>query len=143
MQDWLSKSACDLGRAIGVGEVDPVNLAHAFFERIEGHALRDRIYARLTKDRAMAEARAASDRARAGQRLSLLDGVPISWKDLFDTAGVGTESGSKLLEGRVPDRDAVVLQNAGAAGLVCARAPCGVQGEAGAAHDGAAGPQAH
>lgn len=119
MQDWLSKSACDLGRAIGVGEVDPVNLAHAFFERIEGHALRDRIYARLTKDRAMAEARAASDRARAGQRLSLLDGVPISWKDLFDTAGVGTESGSKLLEGRVPDRDAVVLQNAGAAGLVC------------------------
>ena len=119
MQDWLGKSASDLGRAIGALEVDPVNLAHAFFERIEAHPLRDRIYARLTKDRAMAEARAASDRAKAGQRLSLLDGVPVSWKDLFDTAGEGTEAGSNLLKGRVPDRDAVVLENAAAMGLVC------------------------
>jgi len=119
MQDWLGKSACDLGRAIGAGEIDPVNLAHAFFDRIEGHDLKDRIYARLTRDRAMAEARAASERARAGRRLSPLDGVPISWKDLFDTAGVGTEAGSALLKGRVPDADAVVVQNATAAGLVC------------------------
>ncbi|MEP1201517.1 amidase [Tateyamaria sp.] len=119
MQDWLSKSACDLGRAIGAGDVDPVNLAHAFFDRIEGHDLKDKVYARLTKDRAMAEARAASQRAKSGQRLSVLDGVPISWKDLFDTAGDGTEAGSKLLAGRVPEADAVVLQNATSAGLVC------------------------
>lgn len=119
MQDWLSKSACDLGRAIGAGEIDPVNLAHAFFDRIDGHALKDRIYARLTKDRAMSEARAASERAKSGQRLSVLDGVPISWKDLFDTAGEGTEAGSKLLAGREPEADAVVVQNAASAGLVC------------------------
>lgn len=119
MQDWLSKSAGDLGRAIGAGEVDPVNLTHAFFERIHGHELQDRIYARLTEARAMAEARAASERAKSGQRLSLLDGVPVSWKDLFDTAGEGTEAGSKLLAGRVPDADAVVLANASALGLVC------------------------
>lgn len=119
MQDWLSKSAGDLGRAIGEGQVDPVNLAHAFFDRIHGHALKDRIYSRLTEERAMAEARAASDRAKSGQRLSLLDGVPVSWKDLFDTAGEETEAGSKLLAGRVPDADAVVLSNAAALGLVC------------------------
>lgn len=119
MQVWLDKSAADLGRAIGAGEVDPVNLTQAFLERIKAHELSDRIYARLTEDRAMAEAQAASVRAKAGARLSLLDGVPISWKDLFDTAGDGTEAGSKLLAGRVPDRDAVVLQNATAMGLVC------------------------
>ena len=119
MQDWLSKSAGDLGRAIGEGKLDPVNLAHAFFERIHAHPLKDRIFVRLTEDRAMAEARAASDRAKAGQRLSLLDGVPVSWKDLFDTAGEGTEAGSKLLADRVPDVDAVVLANATAMGLVC------------------------
>ncbi|WP_299044679.1 amidase family protein [uncultured Tateyamaria sp.] len=119
MQEWLGKSAADMGRAIGAGHVDPVSLAEAFFDRIEGHALRDKVYARLTKDRAMSEAYAASQRARAGQRLSILDGVPISWKDLFDTAGDRTEAGSKLLFGRVSDRDAVVVQNATAAGLVC------------------------
>ncbi|APX13331.1 amidase [Tateyamaria omphalii] len=119
MQEWLGKSAADLGRAIGAGEVDPIALSRAFFERIEGHELRDRVYARLTRDRAMAEARAAAARAASGRRLSVLDGVPVSWKDLFDTAGDGTEAGSNLLAGRVPDRDAVVVQNATAAGLVC------------------------
>ncbi|WP_299608901.1 amidase [uncultured Tateyamaria sp.] len=119
MQEWLDKSAADLGRAIGAGEVDPVDLVQAFFERIKGHDLADRVYARLTEERALAEAQAASARAKSGRRLSVLDGVPVSWKDLFDTAGDGTEAGSKLLAGRVPDRDAVVVQNATAAGLVC------------------------
>ncbi len=119
MQDWLTMTAADLGRAIGAGEIDPVALCQTYLDAIEAHPLRDRIYARVTADRALAEARAAAVRAKAGQRLSPLDGVPISWKDLFDTAGTETEAGSKLLQGRVPDRDAVVLANATAAGLVC------------------------
>jgi len=48
-----------------------------------------------------------------------LDGVPISWKDLYDTAGTATESGSLLLKDRTPDKDALVLENATHAGLVC------------------------
>ena len=119
MQDWLGKSAADLGRAIADREIDPVDLTHAFLERMDRHDLTDRIYARVTAERALAEAGAASARAKTGQRLSPLDGVPISWKDLFDTAGTGTEAGSKLLQGRVPSRDAVVVHNATAAGLVC------------------------
>ncbi|MEM9756339.1 MAG: amidase family protein, partial [Pseudomonadota bacterium] len=54
-----------------------------------------------------------------GTRLGPLDGVPVSWKDLFDTAGTATEAGTALLAGRVPDTDAAVLQSAGRAGLVC------------------------
>ncbi|MEP4194476.1 MAG: amidase family protein [Aliishimia sp.] len=119
MQQWQNMSAADLGRGIDAGEIDPVDLATQFLDAIEAHEYGPRIYARLTRERAMTEAKAASARAKAGQRLSPLDGVPISWKDLFDTAGVGTESGSNLLEGRVPDNDALVLQNATAMGLVC------------------------
>ena len=119
MTDWTGKSAAELGRAIGAGEVDPVDLAQAYLDKIAAHPLKDRIYARVTPERALAEAKAASDRAKAGMRLSPLDGVPVSWKDLFDTAGVATEAGSKLLEGRVPDTDAKVLQTATAMGLVC------------------------
>lgn len=119
MQDWLTMTAADLGRGIGAGEIDPVALTQTYLDAIDAHPLRDRIYARVTAERALAEATAAANRAVSGNRLSPLDGVPISWKDLFDTAGTGTEAGSKLLEGRVPDRDAVVLANATAAGLVC------------------------
>lgn len=119
MQDWLGMSATDLGRSIDRGEIDPVELTETYLAAIAAHPLRDQIYARVTADRARAEARAAHLRARSGHRLSVLDGVPISWKDLFDTAGVATEAGSKLLAGRVPAQDAHVLANATAAGLVC------------------------
>ena len=112
-------TAADLGRGIGEGKIDPVALAEAYLDAVKAHELRDRIYARLTEERAMSEAIAAHDRAKSGRRRSLLDGVPISWKDLFDTAGVATEAGSALLKDRVPERDAVVLRNATEAGLVC------------------------
>jgi len=119
MNEWLTKSACDLGRAIGVGTLDPVDLTEGYIAAIKGHPFRDRIYARLTLDRARSEAAAASVRAKSGTRRGLLDGVPVSWKDLFDSANIGTEAGSALLRGRVPRRDARVLENATRAGLVC------------------------
>ena len=110
MQDWLWKSAAELGRGIGKGEIDPVDLTRTYLDAIKAHPMRDRIYTRLTEDRAMAEARAASARTKSGHRLSPLDGVPISWKDLFDTAGVATEAGTAYLLGRTPERDAEVLR---------------------------------
>ncbi|WP_170547014.1 amidase [Ruegeria arenilitoris] len=119
MQDWLTMTACDLGRGIGMGRIDPVELTETYLSAIDAHPHSDRIYARVTHDRARAEARAAQERAKLGLRLSLLDGVPISWKDLFDTAGTATEAGSALLKGRVPEVDAVVLRNATALGAVC------------------------
>ena len=119
MKDWLTMTAADLGRGIAEGQIDPVALCKTYLEAIDAHPLKDRIYARVTADRAMSEAAAASDRAKAGHRLSPLDGVPISWKDLFDTAGIETEAGTRLLQGRVPAKDAEVLKNATAMGLVC------------------------
>lgn len=119
MRDWLTMSACDLGRGIGAGSIDPRDLVEAFLSAIDTHEYRDRIYVRIMADRAREEAAAAADRAASGTRRGILDGVPISWKDLYDTAGVGTEAGSQLLAGRVPDTDAIVLRNATNAGLVC------------------------
>ncbi|ETX15705.1 amidase [Roseivivax halodurans JCM 10272] len=118
MDEWRWTSAADLGRGIAAGRIDPVELFETFLSAIETHELKDRIYARLTPERGRAEAEAARDRARRGARLSDLDGVPVSWKDLFDSAGVGTEAGTRLLEGRVPERDARVLKTASALGLV-------------------------
>lgn len=117
--DWTGKSAADLGREIDAGRIDPLELTEAMLAAISAHPHADTIYARTTPDRAEAEATAARDRAKLGLRRSPLDGVPISWKDLFDTAGTATESGSALLKGRTPTKDAEVLRNATAHGLVC------------------------
>ena len=119
MQGWLRTSAGDLGRGIGAGEIDPEALCETYLSAIDAHPLRDRIYSVVTSERARAEAAAAAARARSGQRRGPLDGVPVSWKDVFDSAGVPTEAGSALLKGRVPARDAEVVRNATHAGLVC------------------------
>ena len=116
---WANMTAADLGREIDKGRIHPVELAEFFLDRIETHPLAPRIYARATPARARGEAMAAAARAKAGLRKGLLDGVPISWKDLFDTAGVATEAGSALLKGRVLTRDAAVLETATLQGLVC------------------------
>ncbi len=119
IDNWQSASACDLGRAIDAGKVDPLDLTKAFLKAIDKHPYRDRIYTIVTTERALREATDASVRAIAQKRRSLLDGVPISWKDLFDTKDIPTEAGTALLKGRTPKTDAMVVKNATNAGLVC------------------------
>ena len=118
-ESWLWMGAAELGREIGAARVDPRELTEVYLNAIEGHPQAPAIYARLTPERAREEAQAAAGRARTGLRRGPLDGVPVSWTDLFDTAGVATESGSALLAGRVPERDAEVLARATRGGLVC------------------------
>lgn len=116
---WFYMTAADLGRAIGAGRINALELTEAFLDAIARHPEGGRIYARMTPRRARSMAMAAADRAKAGRRIGPLDGVPISWKDNFDAAGAACEAGSALLKGRVPDTDAEVLHAATGQGLVC------------------------
>lgn len=117
--NWLWMTAADLGRGIAAGKIHAVELTEAYLDAIDSHPDAARIYSRTTPRRARSMSIAAADRAKAGHRIGLLDGVPISWKDLFDAAGAPCEAGSALLRGRVPETDAQVLTTATAQGLVC------------------------
>lgn len=117
--DWLRAPAAEQGRAIMAGILSPIEQVEAYLDAIASQPWGERIYARLTPTRARIESIAAHDRARAGLRRGLLDGVALSWKDNFDTAGVATEAGSRLLEGRIPKKDATLLAFASAQGLCC------------------------
>ena len=68
MQDWQKMTAAELGRGIEAGQIDPVDLTDHFLSAIDAHEFSPRIYARLTHDRARAEALAARDRAAIGLR---------------------------------------------------------------------------
>ena len=119
MTRWLTMSAAALGRGIAKGEIDPVALAQTYLDAIDAHPFSDCIYTIVTHERALNEATAAAERAKLRQRKSPLDGVPVSWKDLFDSVDVATEAGSLLLKDRVPDADCEVMRTATALGLVC------------------------
>ena len=113
-------TAADLGRAIGAGRIHPVELAEAFLEAIDAHPLGDPHlrprHPRPRPGRGDGRRRARQGRAAPGPAGR---GAAVSWKDLFDTAGVATEAGSALLKGRIPARDAEVLAAGDAQGLVC------------------------
>ncbi len=116
---WFHLTASALGREIAAGRINPVELTEAYLDAIDAHALGLRIYARTTPARARAEAMAAAARAKSGLRRGPLDGVPLCWKDNYDSAGTATEAGSALLKGRIPVSDAAVLATATLGGAVC------------------------
>ncbi|MAY63255.1 MAG: hypothetical protein CML29_13695 [Rhizobiales bacterium] len=118
-RNYSCLSIAQLSTLIQAGTLDPVDLAGQVFEAIEAHG-DDAIFISLTRDRAMAEARAASKRIGEGRSLGLLDGVPIAWKDLFDMAGETTAAGSKLLLRDQPEagKDAAVVDALARAGMV-------------------------
>lgn len=112
-------TALAIGREIETGACDPRALTEAYLDAIAAGDPDARTYYRVTAARARAEADAARARAKAGLRRSPLDGVPVSWKDLFDTAGDETPAGSRMLAGRVPARDAAAVARATQAGMIC------------------------
>ncbi len=118
MADPLKMSASQLGEAFENNIIDPVEALEAFFDVMQKSTLTDRIYVEVTKARAIVEAEDARKRQKLNLRTGPLDGVPVSWKDLFDVAGHATTAGSNLLKGRIPERDCAVLQHASMNGLV-------------------------
>ena len=66
----------------------------------------------------MAEAHAAEIEIGAGRWRGPLHGVPVALKDLIDTAGVRTTSGSALHKDRIPEADAHVVSKLKEAGAI-------------------------
>jgi aspartyl-tRNA(Asn)/glutamyl-tRNA(Gln) amidotransferase subunit A len=78
-----------------------------------------RVFTKLYRERALAEAEAADRLRRAGVDPAPLAGVPITIKDLFDVAGETTLAGSVVRQGAPPAaHDAVAVRRLRAAGAV-------------------------
>ncbi len=119
MSDFNSLTASELGDMIGQAEIDPVELTEHFLSLIELSPIGRKIYSTVTHQLALEQAKASKKRADIGRRLSSLDGVPISWKDLFDINGQPCEAGSELLAGRLANKNSTVYNFAEAHGLIC------------------------
>ena len=89
-------------------EVSPVELNQAYLEAIEGVDGQLNAFITVTHDLALEQARVAEKEILNNEYRGFLHGIPIALKDLIDTAGVRTTSGSKILAHRIPDKDAQV-----------------------------------
>jgi len=108
----------DAARAVRERRVSPVDLVDALLERIDSVDGRVQAFALLDRDGARAAARSAADDVVRGVLRGPLHGVPFGVKDIFYTAGLRTEGGSKSLAGFVPSYDATAVARLKAAGGV-------------------------
>lgn len=109
-------SAYETDHLIATGQMSPVELTRILLDRIDELNPRLNAFLTVTPDRAMADARAAEERARRGERIAPLDGVPHSIKDLEPTKGIRTTGGSQWTRDLVPEHDSLVVARMGATG---------------------------
>lgn len=118
MEKMLKLTATEIGAKISINEICPVELTETYLNRINSYAGSESIFTTLMTETALEQAHKSRVRAKNKRRFSLLDGIPISWKDLFDTDGIPTEAGSALLKDRIPTQNATVIENATKAGMI-------------------------
>src|SRR5271155_3495305 len=118
IENLENQSGAEIGRSIAKGDLDPVEVAEFFLDRIE----RDRdnpSFILVTRKRALEEAEASRKRHREGRAAGPLDGAPIAWKDLVDMAGGRTTAAWALFARSGPkEKDAPIVTNLSAAGMV-------------------------
>ncbi len=108
----------EAARSFQAGELSPVELTRACLERIETLQPKLNAFVTLLPEPAMADARAAEERLGRGKRLGPLDGVPFAIKDLYETKGIRTTAGSKILADYVPAEDATCIRRLREQGVV-------------------------
>jgi amidase len=117
---WAFKDALEQARAIATKQVKPSELVALYYERIGRINPELNAYVLLTRELAESQAAAAEKRIARGERLGLLDGVPISIKETSALAGYRNSLASRQFEksiaqvdsfavGRLKDEGAVIL----------------------------------
>lgn len=114
-------SVADYARAYREGRTTPEAVAESVLAAIadvDDDPRPLRAFRATNRDDLMGQARASAQRYRAGQPLSLLDGVPVAVKDEVDQTPYGTTVGTSFL-GRTPAlEDAAVVARLRAAGAL-------------------------
>ncbi len=86
--------------------LSPVEVAKAVLAHIERVEPAVNAMMRLTPEHALAAARRSEEIFQRGETPRLLEGVPVTIKDLQHTKGVQTDFASAVMQGTIPDVDA-------------------------------------
>jgi amidase len=118
VRDVIGAPAGWLARAIRSRKLSSLEVVRAHLEHI--HTVNPRLNAVVfaTAESAIKEARAADRRNKPKAALGPLHGVPFTAKDIFNTAGLPTTAGLRMLRSNIPDHDATVVARMRRAGAI-------------------------
>lgn len=118
--DTLYASVSDLAAAIRKRSLSPVDLTEACLERLNRLGAGLGAVVTITRDTAIAQARAAEAEIARGNYRGPLHGIPFGAKDLLATQGIPTTWGAAPYKDQVFDYDATVIERLREAGAVLA-----------------------
>jgi Asp-tRNA(Asn)/Glu-tRNA(Gln) amidotransferase A subunit family amidase len=107
-----------LSRWIESRKLTSERLTNIYLSRIERLDNKVRSVITLTKDHALARAKAADAEIAAGKYRGPLHGIPYGVKDLLDTKDIATTYGAEPFRNRVPTADSAVVRRLDDAGAV-------------------------
>lgn len=115
----LNKSIKEISQLLEKKEISSVELTKEVFKHIKKTEPKIEAFITLCEDEALSQAR-ESDKlyALSHKRRSLIDGVPISIKDLFCMKNIKTTASAKMLENFIPPYDATIVRRLKDAGAV-------------------------
>ena len=116
--DLTTLSLTDASALVRARRVSSVDLTTACLSRIDTYIPKLNAFITVTRELALARARALDAELRSGTVRGPLHGVPIALKDNIDTAGIRTTAASSVFDDRVPTDDAEVTRRLMAAGAV-------------------------
>jgi len=100
------------------GEITAVELTQAILGRIAEMEPSINAFITITTEKALKDAKASDERRSKGKKLSRLDGIPYSLKDVFCTRGIQSTGGSAILKDYKPQYNATVFQKLEDAGAI-------------------------
>ncbi|MSP05179.1 MAG: amidase [Acetobacteraceae bacterium] len=104
-------------RLLASRKLSAVELTKSLLDRIQAHDGKLNAFLTVTTEQAVAGARNADRVLRSG-KAGPLTGIPLGYKDIYETAGVRTTAHSRILANHIPTRDAETVRRLGAAGAV-------------------------
>ena len=116
--DLTGLTLADAAAQIQGGGLSPVELTELMLARIDRLNPELVAYVTVSREEALADARAAEAEIRDGKYRGPLHGIPLSIKDNIATRGIRTTAGSKVLQDYVPEYDATVVARLREAGAV-------------------------
>jgi aspartyl-tRNA(Asn)/glutamyl-tRNA(Gln) amidotransferase subunit A len=111
-------NASQLAQLLRKGEVSSREITESVFKRIDDKE--EIVHAFITKTRedALKQADLADERFRKGNRISMLNGLPIAIKDNMCTKGIRTTCGSNILHNYIPPYNATAVKKVLRSGAV-------------------------
>ncbi|HEU4914316.1 MAG TPA: amidase [Candidatus Saccharimonadales bacterium] len=112
------KTITEVSKLIQGRKLSPRDLVEECLNQIEKLNPKVNAFITVMAEQARNDAERAENEIKAGKWRGPLHGIPVAFKDMYDTAGIKTTAGFEYFKERVPQRDAAAVSALKEAGAI-------------------------